>query len=139
MTTFSTTVSQETVTPAASAAPTRPPISAWEDDDGRPKYQVMRFQAMAPSSPAITITSPCVARCRGSIVSETVVRDLLAEEGADEVHDGGQRQRDPRRQRAGRDRRGDGVGGVVEAVGVVEDEGDDDDRDDDREVHWERS
>ncbi|WP_425543686.1 hypothetical protein [Nocardioides aquaticus] len=36
---------------------------------------------------------------------------------------------------AGRHRGGDGVGGVVETVGVVEDQGDDDDGDDDREDH----
>jgi hypothetical protein len=72
MTTFSSTVSQETLTPAARAAPTRPPMSAWEEEDGRPKYQVMRFQVMAPSSPAITITRAC-APVPGSMVSETVV------------------------------------------------------------------
>ena len=33
-------------------------MSACEDDEGRPKYQVIRFQAMAPNSPASTITSP---------------------------------------------------------------------------------
>jgi hypothetical protein len=36
MTTLSTTVSHFTSVPDASAAPTRPPMSAWEDDDGRP-------------------------------------------------------------------------------------------------------
>ena len=45
----------------ASAAPTRPPISACEDDDGRPKYQVVRFQVIAPTRPANTTTSPCVS------------------------------------------------------------------------------
>src|SRR5262245_65867140 len=39
---------------AANAAPTRPPISACDDDDGRPKYHVARFQAIAPISPAKT-------------------------------------------------------------------------------------
>ena len=45
----------------ASAAPTRPPISACEEDEGSPKYQVIRFQVIAPSRPASTITRPCVA------------------------------------------------------------------------------
>ena len=58
--------------PAASAAPTRPPIRACEDDDGSPKYQVIRFQAIAPSSPASTITSPCVAGSAATITSLTV-------------------------------------------------------------------
>src|SRR5919202_7098222 len=39
---------------AANAAPTTPPISACEELDGRPKYQVMRFQEIAPMSPANT-------------------------------------------------------------------------------------
>ena len=34
----------------ATAAPTRPPISACDDEDGMPYYQVMTFQAMAPIS-----------------------------------------------------------------------------------------
>src|ERR1700722_9892326 len=34
--------------------PTSPPISAWELLDGSPKYQVMMFQAIAPTSPANT-------------------------------------------------------------------------------------
>ncbi len=56
--TLSTTVAQLTRTPPAMAAPTRPPIRACEEDDGNPKYHVIRFQVIAPSSPAITITSP---------------------------------------------------------------------------------
>jgi len=47
--------------------PTSPPISAWEELDGSPKYQVMRFQAMAPTRPqkttvvvtALRSTKPC--------------------------------------------------------------------------------
>ena len=38
--------------PAASAAPTRPPTSACDDDDGRPRYHVKRFQTIAPMSAA---------------------------------------------------------------------------------------
>src|SRR5215216_2257611 len=40
--------------PAAKAAPTTPPISAWDELDGRPKYQVARFQKIAPINPAKT-------------------------------------------------------------------------------------
>src|SRR3954464_15086579 len=39
---------------AAKAAPTTPPMSACEELDGRPKYQVMRFQEIAPIRPANT-------------------------------------------------------------------------------------
>src|SRR5215217_5552909 len=59
MTTFST--SPEPITAldpsAANAEPTTPPISACEDDDGSPKYQVSRFQKIAPIRPAKTIGS----------------------------------------------------------------------------------
>ena len=30
------------------AAPAKPPMRAWEELVGRPQYQVMRFQTMAP-------------------------------------------------------------------------------------------
>src|SRR5918999_5406981 len=40
---------------ATNAEPTTPPISACDDDEGRPKYHVARFQAIAPTSPANTI------------------------------------------------------------------------------------
>jgi hypothetical protein len=40
---------------AAKAEPTTPPISACELDEGRPKYQVSRFQPIAPIRPAKTM------------------------------------------------------------------------------------
>src|SRR2546421_474717 len=43
---------------AARGARMRPPINAWEDEDGRPKYQVMRFHAIAPIRAANTRTRP---------------------------------------------------------------------------------
>ena len=48
---------------AESTAPTRPPISAWEELDGIPKYQVVRFQMTAPTSAASTTTwvTACVS------------------------------------------------------------------------------
>src|SRR4051794_17505526 len=51
-------VPQCTVNPDANAAPTSPPMSACDDDDGRPKYHVMRFHAIAPTMAAKTTTSP---------------------------------------------------------------------------------
>ncbi len=36
--------------PLATAAPTRPPISACDDDDGMPYHQVRMFQEIAPVS-----------------------------------------------------------------------------------------
>ena len=37
---------------AAIAEPSTPPISAWLELDGRPRYHVTRFQVIAPTSPA---------------------------------------------------------------------------------------
>src|SRR5688572_14991350 len=37
---------------AKNDAPTTPPIRACELDDGSPKYQVVRFQVIAPTRPA---------------------------------------------------------------------------------------
>src|SRR5581483_3940258 len=38
-----------------SAAPINPPISACDDDDGRPSHHVSRFHTIAPSSAASTV------------------------------------------------------------------------------------
>ena len=43
---------------ATKTAPTIPPMSAWDELDGKPKYQVIRFQAMAPTSPLKTASRP---------------------------------------------------------------------------------
>ncbi len=58
MTTLSSTEPQLTWPLDAIAAPHRPPISACDDDDGRPKYQVMRFQIVAPTTAAKTTVRP---------------------------------------------------------------------------------
>ena len=68
---MSTTTPQLAVAPAAMAEPTRPPMRAWEDDDGRPRYHVIRFHVMAPSRPHITITRPWLP-VPGSMTSDTV-------------------------------------------------------------------
>ena len=113
-------------------APTRPPISACDDDDGSPKYQVSRFQPIAPISAANTTTRLARALGRVDDPGADGLGHLGAEERADEVEDGGHGQGHPRGQRAGRDRGRDGVRGVVEAVGVVEAHRHDDDDDDRR-------
>src|SRR3954453_23068191 len=58
MTTLSTMPFHCTDSGAAAPARTTPPRRACEDDDGRPKYQVIRFQAIAPTSAANTTCSP---------------------------------------------------------------------------------
>jgi hypothetical protein len=42
---------------AATIAPTMPPINAWLDDEGSPKYHVVRLNPIAPSNPAKMIVS----------------------------------------------------------------------------------
>src|SRR5947209_17696532 len=42
----------------AMAAPISPPINACDDEDGSPKYHVIRFQAIAPTTAAKTTVSP---------------------------------------------------------------------------------
>ncbi len=59
MTTLSVTLSQSTVTPAATPTPIRPPINACDDDDGMPKYHVMRFQVIAPMRALMTTVNAC--------------------------------------------------------------------------------
>ena len=132
--TLSMTVLQWTVVPAARAAPTRPPMREWEDDEGKPKYQVRRFHAIAPKSAARMTIRPSRPLGGDDHLGDGL-GDLLAQEGADEVHHRGQDQRHARGEGTRRHRRGDRVGRVVEAVGVVEGQRHDHDRDDDREVH----
>ena len=64
---------------AANAAPTTPPISACELDEGSPKYQVVRFQAIAPISPAKTISSVTKS---GLTMPEAIVAATASERNA---------------------------------------------------------
>src|SRR5258708_6817965 len=70
--TLSHTPCHLTVVPAASAAPIMPPISACEDEEGRPKYQVARFQVIAPTSSEKTTTRPAVFPC-GIVIRPLVI------------------------------------------------------------------
>src|SRR4051812_27885900 len=76
-TTLSNTPIHCTEWAAASAAPTSPPISACEDDDGSPKYQVIRFQVIAPMSAEKTICSPAEPVGASMIPSPTVCATLV--------------------------------------------------------------
>ena len=71
MRTLSTIALQSTKLLEARAAPTSPPISACDDEDGSPKYQVVRFQVIAPRSAARMTTRPS-SPLGGVITSETV-------------------------------------------------------------------
>src|SRR5215204_562247 len=54
---------------AATAEPTTPPINACEELEGRPKYQVIRFQVIAPISPAKTIVGVITAASTTSLAT----------------------------------------------------------------------
>src|SRR5947209_8781137 len=77
MTTLSTIPLHFTDSAAASAAPTSPPINACEDDEGSPKYQVIRFQAIAPTSAANTTWRPPVPVGGAMIPLPTVAATLV--------------------------------------------------------------
>src|ERR1700733_14442263 len=59
MKTLPATPDQMTALPPActSSAPMTPPIKACDELDGMPRYQVVMFQAMPPTSPAKTTAS----------------------------------------------------------------------------------
>ena len=105
---------------AAIIAPTTPPISACEDDDGMLKNQVTRFQRIAPTSPANTIGTVT------SVLIDDPARDRRGDgdrdERAHEVEDRREPDRDPRRQRTRGDGRRHRVRGVMEAVREIEDD-----------------
>src|SRR5215204_5329268 len=54
----------------ATPAPAKPPMSAWDEEVGRPSHQVRKFQVIAPASPAKTTASLTTA---GSTVLPTVL------------------------------------------------------------------
>ena len=57
---------------ATKTAPTIPPISACEELEGSPKYQVIRFQAIAPTSPPKTASRPIEFACTDTTSLATV-------------------------------------------------------------------
>src|SRR6267143_1759603 len=57
---------------AAMPAPHRPPMSAWVELLGRPRYQVMRFHEMAPNKADITTTRPGLMASVLAMVLETL-------------------------------------------------------------------
>ena len=81
MTIFSRTLVQWTVDEAAIAAPPSPPISACDDDDGRPYHQVSRFQPMAPTRAAAQIARP-VEPLGASMTPEPIVLATLVPKNA---------------------------------------------------------
>ena len=67
----------QSLSAAASAAPHRPPISACDEDDGRPRHQVIRFQTIPPSSAhritcEVTSTTPVSTRPEAMVLATAV-------------------------------------------------------------------
>src|SRR5687768_1627885 len=60
---------------AAIPAPTMPPISAWLEEEGIPKYHVMRFQVIAPIRAAITRT--CAWENDNALMALLSIRPLV--------------------------------------------------------------
>jgi hypothetical protein len=121
--------STASVPEATTVAPTTPPISACEDEDGSPKPP-------GPEVPGDRADQAAEHHARRDHVALDDAlgdgrRHLQRDERADEVEDRGDRDRELGLERAGGDRRRHRVGGVVEAVGEVEAQGGDDDQGDD--------
>ncbi len=105
------------------------PIRVWELDAGRPNHQVLRFQIMAAISRAKTMAKPaplptCRTSSTGSSESDRESNRAGRGKHADQVPHARPDDGDVRLQGVGIDDRGDGVGGVVEAVDELESEGD---------------
>lgn len=116
---------------AAKAAPQRPPTSACEELDGNPHHQVIRSHAVAPSKAQIrrsgvTTTTPA------SINPEEIV---LATAVPQKIGHRGEKYGLQRPQHLGRHHGGDGIGRVVKAIDVLEDQRDDEYREDQGEAH----
>ena len=129
MSTFVMTPSicQELMPAEISDAPSSPPMSAWLDDDGMPSRQVIRFQMIAPTrAAAMTVWDSTL----GSMIPPLIVSaTFVPDERSGEVGGGAHRDRPARSQRARTDRCRDRVGGVVEAVDVIEGDREPDDDD----------
>ncbi len=72
MTTFPRMPPHSTVPAAASVAPTSPPISACDEDDGRPSAQVITFHTIAPVTPASTTSRLAVTWGSSTMPDPTV-------------------------------------------------------------------
>ena len=132
---MSSTPDQYTVLDAASAAPTMPPISACDDDDGSPKYQVIRFHTIAPISAQNTSPSPAEPVGAAMMPAVTVAATLVPSSAPTRFITAA-RVSAARRLSARVDTTaGHRVGGVVEAVGEVEAQRHRDDQDQPGEQH----
>ena len=108
-------------------APSRPPINAWLLELGRPCCHVIRFHAIAPMRAAATIACVVVSSLTSPL--PIVTATAVPANAPMKLNAVAMRMAQPGRQSPRRDRGGDRVGGVVEAVGVVECDRQQDDED----------
>ena len=106
-------------------APSSPPISAWLLELGRPSHQVMRFQMIAPISAAATIA--CVVLASLTRPAPMVLATAVPANAPMKLNAAAMRMAYCGPQGLRGDRGRDRVRGVVEAVDVVEEDGQRDD------------
>ena len=105
------------------AAVARPSARAIEEL-GRPRYQVMRFQTIAPSRRAEDHGAGRPPRASISPLPIVLATAVPTTNAATKLKTAAQTTATPGREHAGRDHRGDRVGAVVEAVDEIEDQRD---------------
>src|SRR4051812_48663976 len=113
--------------PAVRPAPTRPPTSAWDDEVGSPRCQEVKFQVSAPSRAANTTARPKYSLF--TVEPMVFATPVPTKKNATKFQPAAHATGPPRTQHPGCYHGGDGVGAVVEAVGVVEEQGQRDEAD----------
>src|SRR6266545_5363794 len=119
------------------AAPAIPPTRACDELVGRPRYQVITSQAMAPTSPE-KMTALVSTALIDHVLGDRAGHGRSEDQECGEVEERSPYHGQPWRQDASRDDRRDGVGRVVEPVEEIERQGHGDDRHE-REVHFKRT
>ena len=109
------------------AAPAKPPMRAWEELVGRPQYQVMRFQTMAPINAAKTTALVDDAGLDDTAFPRSVATLTPKPNAATKLKNAAQATACIGREDTGRHDGRDGIGGIVKSIDEVEDERDDDD------------
>ena len=97
-----------------------PPMRAWEDDEGRPRYQVKQVPENGAHEGCQRQRLAALDHLGVDDAAADRVGHLGADEGSGQVEHGGHEHRGPGRKHLGRDDRRDGVGRIVGAVGEVE-------------------
>ena len=113
-------ITDQSLAAEAKVAPQSPPISAWLELEGRPSHHVNRFQAIAARSAASSVVAETkwVSTRPWPIVLATAV----PRQRPQQIENRGQDEGLARGQDFGGNGRGDGVGRVVEAIDVLEDQ-----------------